>query len=164
MSDDPKGPKPVDLKARLGLNKKLANLEAKRSATTSTPAPTPKTVAEVQQPPRPKRSFPMETVTDVGDAEPTSIGGSSKLLFIGGITVACLLSLSAGYVLGTSFQHRRVSNAKIENAKAANDIIFQQGVADSEVRELLVTLAKLSNDLKAGTVSGPLEARVENTK
>jgi len=164
MSDDPTGSKPVDLKARLGLNKKLANLEATRTDHAAAPAATPKTVGEFQQPPRPKRSFPVETITGVTSPDPTPLAGKSRVLFIGGILVAVILSISAGYVLGTSFQHRRVSNIKIQNAKAAYDIVFHQSVADSNIRELQVTLATLANDLGEDTVAGPLAERTAKTR
>jgi len=124
-SSDGKSPKGTsDLKARLGLNKKLKDIEAARQQDIPAASLDPKDIA---QPPR--RSFDSAGAAASGETVNVDLGAVTKkspLVVTLASIVAALVVLLAGYTIGKAFQMRMIANTRIMNANDTHKVYFEQ--------------------------------------
>ncbi len=142
MSEENGGKETVDLKARLGLHKKLAELEASRSGTAPTAAPV--SAEQVQQPPRPTARITSQFA--VGDLDldgAMGISSKSKISVVIGIAVLAIIAFGAGIVSGKSFKLRSLENIRTQNAQLAYDKLVQQRITADQNPELGIKLGKV---------------------
>ncbi|MBR58590.1 MAG: hypothetical protein CMH54_11275 [Myxococcales bacterium] len=142
MSEENGGKETVDLKARLGLHKKLAELEASRGGTAPTAAPV--SADQVQQPPRPDARITSQfAVGNMDLDESMGMGKKSRISVIIGIAVLTIVAFGAGIVSGKSFKLRSLENIRTQNAQLAYDKMVQQRITPDQNPELGTKLGKV---------------------
>jgi len=128
-----------DLKARLGLNKKLKDIEAARQQEIPAASLDPKDIA---QPPR--RSFNSAEATASGEpinVDLSAVTRKSPVIVALASIVAALVVLLAGYTIGKAFQMRMIANTRIMNANDTHKIFFEQVHPTADKAKMEVFLA-----------------------
>ena len=123
-SDDTEKKGGSDLKARLGLNKKLKDIEAARQPELKAASFDPKDIA---QPPR--RTFRSEDAPATGEIVNVDVGSVTKKSPVAIVLISVLASiivLLAGYTIGKAFQMRMIANTRIINANDTHRVFFEQ--------------------------------------